>query len=169
MDDEITVEKINYIYHEKNGIEVILSRQSEISYPLHNHVSVFTIGVVLDGEVTVEIAGHRQTYTKGQSYSIPPYVSHQITAVMPYTMLTVCIPKARWKQKTDCVCQKNCTAKESKLINLLGRELKEKLECFPEEKVTVQEMARLAAVSKYHFIRLFKQEILYKIAFMRFI
>ncbi|MBP3476738.1 MAG: AraC family transcriptional regulator [Lachnospiraceae bacterium] len=158
MDDEITVENVNYIYDDKNGIEIILSRQSEISYPLHNHVSVFTFGVVLEGEVAIEIAGHRRTYIKGQSYGIPPYMPHQITAVLPYTMLTVCIPKECWKQEADYVCQKDYEAKEGKLTNLLGSELKEKLERFPEERITVEEMARLAAVSKYHFIRLFKQE-----------
>ena len=37
-----------------NGIELVTCKQSTISYPLHNHVSVFTIGFIMEGVITYE-------------------------------------------------------------------------------------------------------------------
>lgn len=37
--------------------------------------------------------------------------------------------------------------------------MRKKLEAFPEEKISVDEMAQSAFSSKYHFIRNFKQEV----------
>ena len=42
---------IHYLYNSKTGIELIFCDNSTISYPLHNHVSVLTIGIVLGGSI----------------------------------------------------------------------------------------------------------------------
>ena len=44
---------IHYLYHAQTGIELIFCKNSTISYPLHNHVSVLTIGIILDGSVVL--------------------------------------------------------------------------------------------------------------------
>ncbi len=45
------VNNIQYLYDRNVDIELILCIDSEISYPLHNHVSVLTIGLVLCGSL----------------------------------------------------------------------------------------------------------------------
>lgn len=40
---------IRYLRDKSAGLELILCRDSSISYPLHNHASVFTVGLVLRG------------------------------------------------------------------------------------------------------------------------
>ena len=49
----MTINNIRYLYHAETGIELIFCNNSTISYPLHNHVSVLTIGIILDGSVVL--------------------------------------------------------------------------------------------------------------------
>ena len=44
---------IRYIYNSNMGMELIFCENSTISYPTHNHVSVLTIGIVLDGSIVL--------------------------------------------------------------------------------------------------------------------
>ena len=58
----MTINNIRYLYHAETGIELIFCNNSTISYPLHNHVSVLTIGIILDGFVILT------TNKKSRSY-----------------------------------------------------------------------------------------------------
>ncbi len=42
---------IHYLYDAQTGIELIFCKNSTISYPLHNHISVLIIGSILDGSL----------------------------------------------------------------------------------------------------------------------
>lgn len=44
--------KIHYMHDIDRDAEHIFCDNSAISYPLHNHVSVFTVGMVLEGAVS---------------------------------------------------------------------------------------------------------------------
>ncbi|MDE6913150.1 MAG: hypothetical protein K2P35_05575 [Lachnospiraceae bacterium] len=56
--------KIRYLYSAQTGIELIFCERSTISYPLHNHVSVLTIGIVLDGSVMLTTAQGAEACTR---------------------------------------------------------------------------------------------------------
>ncbi len=45
--------RIRYIYNSNMGMELIFCENSTISYPTHNHVSVLTVGMVLDGSLVL--------------------------------------------------------------------------------------------------------------------
>ena len=47
--------KIHYMHDIHSGAELIFCDNSAISYLLHNHVSVFTVGMVLEGSVLLRI------------------------------------------------------------------------------------------------------------------
>ena len=49
----MTTNNIRYLYNAETGIELIFCKDSTISYPLHNHVSVLTIGIILDDSVVL--------------------------------------------------------------------------------------------------------------------
>ena len=68
-------------YLRRNNVELVICKQSTISYPLHNHVSVFTLGFIFEG--TIELVTD-----KG---SILPYTPHYINAESCYSLLSLCI------------------------------------------------------------------------------
>lgn len=63
--------KIRYLYSAQTGIELIFCERSTISYPLHNHVSVLTIGIVLDGSVMLTTAQGAEACTRNQVFVLP--------------------------------------------------------------------------------------------------
>lgn len=71
---------INFLMDERNGIELIVCNHSMLSYPVHNRVSVYTIGLITDGAVNVIINNDLQRCQKGDFFVIPPYLSHSIQA-----------------------------------------------------------------------------------------
>ena len=71
---------IHYIYNSNMGIELIFCENSTISYPTHNHVSVLTIGIVLDGSIVLAANNHTKVYEKNQTFAIYPYMPHSISA-----------------------------------------------------------------------------------------
>ncbi len=181
---------IRYLYNSKTGIELIYCVNSTISYPLHNHISVLTIGIVLDGSVILTANRDTRTYNKNDTFAILPYVPHSISADNNYTMLSLCIDKNIARQYSTDIVQNNIITMLTntlnmkkishyqiiRLLNCLDiltdfsdyrydnqnpfiNDLKRQLELYPESRLSIEEMAKRAFVSKYHFIRSFKAEV----------
>jgi quercetin dioxygenase-like cupin family protein len=75
------------------GMELIFCENSTISYPTHNHVSMLTIGIVLDGSIALTENNSAKVYEKNQTFIICPYMPHSISAHNSYTLLSLCINK----------------------------------------------------------------------------
>ncbi|MCM1288637.1 MAG: helix-turn-helix domain-containing protein [Clostridium sp.] len=186
----MTTNNIRYLYSAKTGIELIFCNHSTISYPLHNHVSVLTIGIILEGSVVFTQNNETRVYRQNETFVIFPYVPHSILAHECYTMLSLCIGKNVVRNEDVAVIQNHITHLLMQALNMgeinpyqilliLKRleeivdfsgwqlenktpyihDLKKQLELYPECKLTVEEMAKNAFVSKYHFIRSFKAEV----------
>lgn len=179
--------KIDFFHYLNTGIELVISKNSLHSYPLHNHISVFIIGMVLNGEVKLKIADKSYNYKLRQIFIIPPYISHGIEAEKSYSLLSICINKNLLREEGITGIQRILNLileniMESKkidreeidlLLNSLkilekytnideDRELekvKKYLEIFPENILTIDEMADIAFSSKFNFIRKFKKSI----------
>lgn len=178
--------KIKFFHYLKTGIELVISENSMHSYPLHNHVSVFVIGMVLNGEVKLKIADESYNYKQNQIFVIPPYIPHEIEAENPYSLLNICINKNLLREKgilgirrllnliLENVLESRKIDREEidlllnslkvleKYINIDGEKdihlekVKEYLENYPENIFNLDEMADTAFSSKYNFIRRFK-------------
>lgn len=86
--------EILYFHSNKKDIEVIYCKNSLHSYSEHNHVSVFTIGLVLEGCIELNRKSHQIICDSGDFFIIPPYEPHAICAKETgYTLLNVCINK----------------------------------------------------------------------------
>lgn len=186
----MTTNNIRYLYSAKTGIELIFCNHSTISYPLHNHVSVLTIGIILEGSVALTTNQETRVCKKNETFVIFPYMPHSILAHECYTMLSLCIGKDVVRNEDVAVIQNHITHLLMQALNMgeinpyqilliLKRleeivdfsgwqlenntpyihDLKKQLELYPECKLTVEEMAKNAFVSKYHFIRSFKAEV----------
>jgi AraC-like DNA-binding protein len=178
---------IQYLYDRNADIELILCMDSTISYPLHNHVSVLTIGLVLCGSILMTVGDNSFTCEKNGSFTILPYVPHTIEAQSSYSLLTLCINKniisncSKDEIKNNirhllaAICELELTEiQTSQLLNRLDSldnallsyntepfidSAKKQIECYPEMKLSIDEMAHSLYISKYHFIRSFKQAI----------
>lgn len=173
-------------YLRGDGVELILCKESAISYPLHNHVSVFTLGLVLEGEIEVATDKGSGIYWKKGLFVIPPYVPHSITARSRYTLLSLCVNKellttpdferaisgvsAFLRRSIDQQEVEQRLLQALRVLALAGRMipaerntalsgLKRRLERYPEQKYGIDDMAGLAYASKYHLIRAFKREV----------
>lgn len=186
----MTTNNIRYLFNAETGIELIFCDNSTISYPLHNHVSVLTIGIVLDGSFVLTTNQETKVYGQNETFAILPYVPHSISAHDSYTMLSLCINKNAVNNHDIKTIQNNIEILLMQALNmekinpfqillLLNRlneitdfhdrnfknhspyihALKKQLELYPECKLTVEEMAQNAFISKYHFIRSFKAEV----------
>lgn len=181
--------KIDFFHYLNTGIELVISENSPHSYPLHNHISVFIIGMVLNGEIKLKIANKSYNYKLRQIFIIPPYIPHEIKSLNSYSLLSICINKNLLKKKgiagiqkiispilENILRSKKISQKEADLLSnglkILekytnidkdrDRELekvKKYLEIFPENILTIDEMADIAFSSKFNFIRKFKKSI----------
>lgn len=186
----MTTNNIRYLYSAETGIELIFCKNSTISYPLHNHVSVLTIGIILDGSISLTTNQETRVYKQNETFAIFPYVPHSILAHDSYTLLSLCIDKNMVNNIDAATIQKRITLllmqalnkgkiNQHQILQLLNRideisdssdwrlknhnpyihDLKKQLELCPECKLTIEEMAQNAFISKYHLIRSFKAEV----------
>lgn len=88
------VNSIRYLYDADSNLELIFCDNSTISYPLHNHSSVYTIGVVLEGSIILNTNYTAHVYGKSQTFVIPPYVPHSVKGNAAYSLLSLCICKS---------------------------------------------------------------------------
>lgn len=173
-------------YLRGNGIELVVCKQSTISYPLHNHVSVYTLGFVLEGAIELVTDQGNRIYQNNEAFVILPYTPHCINAKSCYTLLSLCIntdlvPDLGLEKNMSSVVDFlhnsiNRPTAEEKILNALSglilisqmipvqKEthisiLKTQLETYPEIKCSLDDMADTVFISKYNLIRRFKHEI----------
>jgi len=141
--------------------------------------------MVLNGEVKLKIADKSYNYKLRQIFIIPPYISHGIEADKSYSLLSICINKNLLREEGITGIQRILNLileniMESKkidreeidlLLNSLKilekytnidedselEKVKKYLEIFPENILTIDEMADIAFSSKFNFIRKFKE------------
>ncbi|MCI8495154.1 MAG: helix-turn-helix transcriptional regulator [Lachnospiraceae bacterium] len=109
---------IHYLYNAQTGIEMIFCKHSTISYPLHNHVSVLTIGIILDGSVLLNTNQETKIYTQNETFAILPYVPHSILANNSYTLLSLCIDKSLINNVDIMVIQNNIALLLAQALNI---------------------------------------------------
>lgn len=172
-------------YLRGNGLELVICKQSAISYPLHNHVSVYTLGFVYEGAVELVTDRGGKIYRENETFVIPPYTPHRVNPQPRYTLLSLCVSSNLVSSLTlegnlsgaaDFLRETiNQSAVEGKILKalpgliLISRMvpaqkesvisgLKAQLESSPETKRSLDDMAETAFISKYNLIRTFKQE-----------
>lgn len=174
---------IQYFSTPGQPFEVIICQNSTISYPLHNHISVYTVGLVLQGSLLLGVGEQTSLCQAGSAFVLPPYQPHFIKAQAAYSLLTVCIDKQSLEQQPAPTRQrlrqlldnlKLTKAQKNRLLarlkppqsdqaqpkgNLALRQAQKQLEKHPESSLSVAELAQAAYLSQYHFIRCFKRAV----------
>lgn len=162
--------------------EVIVCRGSALSYPRHNHVSTLTLGLVLEGAVELVTDRGVRACRKNGLFALPPYVPHSLNARAPYTLVSLCVSKelavrggpGETREAAAALLRRALGWPEAERRLLEGlsvlsgegeqREgplasLRTRLEAEPELPCSLEDMATLAGMSKYHLIRAFRREV----------
>ncbi|WP_099469501.1 AraC family transcriptional regulator [Konateibacter massiliensis] len=171
------------IYYRSEYLEIIRLKNKFITYKEHNHVSVYIIGLIVEGSVTLKCDEQIAIFSPNSFFVIKPYQIHALLLPENYTMLSLCIHKdlvAKYESNTlynmltDLLSQLPLTINHTLLANAV--EALYHCEPFqpldsnilssayilcqnPENNICVQSMADNIFFSKYHYIKRFKQNI----------
>ena len=169
-------------YFQGGGAEVIVCQGSALSYPWHSHVSTLTLGTVLEGVVELETDQGTGIYRENGLFALPSYMPHSLKAGSPYTLVSLCVRKApaasgvfrEGRESAAALLRRAVGLPEveerllEELSLLSGRrsgegegplaELRARLEREPELPCSLEDMAELACMSKYHLVRAFQRE-----------
>ncbi|WP_297425342.1 AraC family transcriptional regulator [Clostridium sp.] len=117
-------------YKNEFGIEYVYCNGSELSYSEHNHVSVYTILLLLSGELLLKKQSINYELKPSIYHIIKPYTTHSISLKgSSYSMISVCINKI--------LVENNSTIDNLKMI--IGKDL----EYFANTNIINYEQSRL--------------------------
>lgn len=179
------------VYYCKTAYEdlefVSLSRVC-FSYPKHCHISSYTIGVVLEGTLSVSVNQTTTLHEKSSVFVIYPYEIHNLKSLSNYDMLVMSLKKSfleryMLKEANMIVCKYIDILVASQLLDAASGDrilnelpslyahhqhekhhqpfdvIKDFLETYPEDSMDVEHLSRFSAMSKYHFIRKFDENV----------
>lgn len=173
----------NTTYYRSEYLEIIQLKNKPIIYNEHNHVSVYTIGLVIEGVVTLKCNEQTIIFSPNSFFVIKPYQIHALLLPENYNMLSLCIHKdfvAKYEPNDLCgmlaslLSQSCLTVSYTLLVNAINALYNcEPFQSFdssilasayilwrsPESNICVQEMADEIYFSKFHYIKRFKQNI----------
>jgi len=173
----------NASYYRSEQLEIIHLKNKPFTYSEHNHISVYTIGLVLHGEITLKTGRQYSAYTAPSFFIVAPYQTHALVLQSDYDMLSVCINKnlllsyhpyelfgvlsqilPQLSQDIDYAllvealdAMYACEAPQPTDNVILSSALS--LEYSPENDGSLQAMADQTNYSLYHYIKVFKQHI----------
>lgn len=173
----------NAVYYRSKQLEIIHLRNKHFIYSEHNHVSVYTIGLVLHGEITLKCNGKYTPCPSHGFFVVAPYQVHTLLLPDTYDMVSICVDKnliTTYKpyelsgvlsqmlpqlstdmdytflvEALDAMCR--CETPEPSDNAILSSALS--LWSNPEGNNGLQAIADEACYSLYHYIRAFKQHI----------
>lgn len=86
--------ELNYFKIKTGEIEIVYCKDSKINYSEHNHISIYTIGIILNGEIYLKHSDKEEKLVADDFFLILPYEPHAICSGEDgYTMISVCIKK----------------------------------------------------------------------------
>jgi len=86
--------EINFFHSKTSEIEIVYCKNSHITYSEHNHISVYTIGLVIKGSLELVRKDKAAVYYADDLFVVPPYEPHTIiSSDGGYTTLSVCLNK----------------------------------------------------------------------------
>ena len=179
---QIKVEIMEHIIHyHSEYFDVIHSMNKEINYSQHNHFSSYTLGIVLDGRVTLNYENQILNYCSNSFFVIKPYQMHALFLPHQYDLISLSINKILLtkysaKELTDIFSEAlfhlNIDFRFAILVDAVNAlytlEINDIIDLNimtqagilrnkPEECTFLNELADNSGYSKYHFIKRFKR------------
>ncbi|MBU4438915.1 MAG: AraC family ligand binding domain-containing protein, partial [Acetobacterium sp.] len=83
---------MKYYKSDKHKIEFTFLDSTSLSFESHNHISIYAVGLIVDGSVLVTKDDVAQKCTCGDLFIIPPYLLHSILPTSgKYSIITLCL------------------------------------------------------------------------------
>lgn len=169
-------------YYRSEYLEVIHIKDKPITYSKHNHISVYTIGLVLSGRVTLKLDNEVKVFSQYSFFVINPYEIHELLLPESYNLLSLCIhvdlvTKYKsidlYKMLIEFLFHLPLKINSTLLQNAVNALYQCKLELLdnkinssanrlrkdPESDANIQYMANEVYLSKFHYIKVFKKNI----------
>lgn len=170
-------------------VEFIVLKEATFSYPLHSHISSYTLSIVQNGTLALRLNGKENVYQKAMSFVINPYDVHEITCVDAYDMIVLSLKRGFLESQTVPEAKAIIGEYARILVELgfleegnsflFGESLhsvyahhgsiheehhsldtvKTFLEEYPEDSIDGEHLSRYSTMSKYHFIRKFDENV----------
>jgi AraC-like DNA-binding protein len=172
---------IRYHYSASSGQEAITSSGTALFYPLHIHMRHWTLGLARRGMAELETPAGTRRVDAGAFFFVPPRMPHALRIAGHSELVALCfdekfLPRhageafsvlrrfllpqecALLGQVFDQLVRPACCRAERQAGGAM-RGLAQRLVAQPEEGLSLAEMARIACVSPWHFLRRFRSEI----------
>ena len=170
-------------YYRSAYLEAIHLKNKPITYTEHNHVSMYTIGLVIEGTITLKYGEQIKTFAQNNFFMIRPYEVHALLLPESYNMLSFCIHKDLIiKYEFNDLCNMLIDFLSQSFLAVNDKLLKNAVNALyhcepfppfdsnimasaytlrqnPENNLCVQNMADKIYFSKFHYIKRFKQNI----------
>lgn len=171
----------NVTYYRSEQLEIVCLKNKPIIYGSHNHISVYIMGFVLDGQITLRCNGQFIIYPPCSFFIIPPYQVHELFLPDTCDTVSICVSK-------DLIASRTSGELYADLSQLLARSLLDvnnillasaiealyfceapqpldnavlpgalSLRKNPENNRCLRAMADEACYSPYHYIKKFKR------------
>ncbi|MBQ4522490.1 MAG: helix-turn-helix transcriptional regulator [Lachnospiraceae bacterium] len=171
------------------GYELILADNRNISYEKHNHSTKNVLGFVIAGNVLVEDENGKREYRQGEYFIIPRYTVHFVLISKETTyLLNLCVEDVFLKEHTVLPAsslrnineifeqhnfdkngisiietgyqqlKSNYNSREEKCFGMV-EEARKKVKENPEASLNIDLLSKMSQMSKYHFIRTFRNEV----------
>lgn len=174
---------MKYYFSKHYPIEIVKTENGNKEFKIHNHVGHYVISFVSKGKVEAYINGTTNTYMQGEMFWIAPMKPHAVYVEKGAEMISVCIDSGvieKWnsdklsvvlfaileKINTLSYCCLNYRKALSEIYdsNIDNKEQPEnslrrvvdKIVETPEKNVSIDKMAQESYMSKYYFVRRFK-------------
>lgn len=83
---------MKYYKCNKHKIEFAFLDNSSLSFEYHNHISIYAVGLILDGNVVLKKKNVAYQFTHDDLFIIPPYMVHSLVPCSDqYSIVTLCI------------------------------------------------------------------------------
>ena len=176
------MDRVTYYHFEQ--LEIIHLRNKPLSYNEHNHVSVYTIGLVLDGQITLKCDKKKLVCPANSFFVVAPYQVHALLLSDAYEMISICIHKDTIKKQKPTevfntisialqqlsLTNINDTLLETAIIALYGSNTSQSMDgailssanslnYSPQDHRNLKKMAAEVCYSQYHYIKRFKQQV----------
>ncbi|MFA7620898.1 MAG: helix-turn-helix domain-containing protein [Aminobacteriaceae bacterium] len=181
--------EVRYYLAEEQGLEVVSLKGSQFFYPEHNHVSTYTVSVVVSGALRLETENATIVHRAGSFFVIPPYQPHALSSCSDGEMLTFCVGGDLLRSLSggaqflaDCLralpgafpsypgffpagFRRMLDRLLSSHSETVHRErefvgaMRQRLLLYPEEPLDLGTFAEALHVSKFHLLREFKRSV----------
>lgn len=169
----------------QDGLEFVFTSGNALSYPVHTHISVYTITVVRNGVVRLTRKNSTTIYPHGSVYVVAPYEPHRPEYTDSFDIVSLCINKEHSTRMSRSSLTVTCLKYAKRLMeqNLLQADTVERLldgitmmyesvadagkspivppkvlEAWDCRTIEHSDSAMPLHLSRYHFIRTFKSQ-----------